>query len=140
MLINFIRRLFTNIIQYKPRITPMYKIAEALGWEPVVGVQVSSYCPVHMSNFIELDPPSQAMIEQGLSQQRMWVRSIPTAEVGSDPDVLKSASPKGADVDAAARIHTEEMNEVIVVAGKEVDRASGKAVAIVTSWKASHNV
>jgi len=111
-----IKRLFLEM-PYKPRITAIYKIAEALGWDTIVGVQ--------------------AMIEQGLAQQRMWLRSIPTVEVGSDPSVLKSASLGGVDVDAAARVHTEKMDEVVVPPGIEVDRGSGKAAAEVSLWKIS---
>ncbi len=64
----------------------------------------------------------QAMIEQGLAQQRMWFTGIPTVEAGSDGSVL---SPE---IEAAARKLAEEMTDVTVI-GKEINRAEGKEAA-----------
>lgn len=75
------------------------------------------------------------MIEQALAQQRMWLRSVPTVEVGSDPDALKRAGPEGGDVEAEARALTEGMEDVPAPAAKEVDRAAGRAPAVVSAWK-----
>ncbi|THH16784.1 hypothetical protein EW146_g3902 [Bondarzewia mesenterica] len=70
------KRLFLEMA-YKPRNTPMLRIAAAHGWEPIDGVQ--------------------AMIEQGYAQQRMWARGDTSVQVGSDPSIL------GPEIEAAAR-------------------------------------
>lgn len=53
---------------YKPLHTPLLRIASAHGWDTIVGLE--------------------AMVEQGLAQQRMWVTGDPGAGVGSDESVL----------------------------------------------------
>lgn len=53
----------------------------------------------------------------------MWKTGIATVEVGSDVSIL------GLEVDNAARSFVENLKD-IVVSTKEVDRASGKEVAI----------
>lgn len=64
------------------------------------------------------------MIEQGLAQQRMWYAHTPTVQVGSDSGIL------GPRVDLSAREVAENAPD-IVLAGAEVDRASGKESAAV---------
>ncbi len=82
---------------YKPRLTPLLRIAGARGWATVGGVQ--------------------AMIEQGLAQQRMWlVGSVEDAVACGGPDIL------GAEVEERVRRLVEEMVDVVVT-GVEVDRA-----------------
>ncbi|KAK0203155.1 hypothetical protein DFS33DRAFT_1345323 [Desarmillaria ectypa] len=93
-----IKRIFLEM-PYKPRRTPMLQIAEATGWHVINGVQ--------------------AMIEQGLAQQRMWYSGIATVEAGSDTTILSK------EIEDSARQFAEEMKE-IVVHDKEVDRAAGK--------------
>lgn len=88
-------RLFLDMA-YKPRLTPMLRIASALGWTPIDGVQ--------------------AMIEQGLAQERMWKAGDASVEVGSDKDGL------GAKIDELARAHVEEMKDIIVTE-EEIDLA-----------------
>jgi hypothetical protein len=44
------------------------QIATALGWHPIIGIE--------------------AMIEQGLAQQRMWARGDASVEVGCDEGIL----------------------------------------------------
>jgi hypothetical protein len=60
---------------YKPRITPLLQIATALGWHPVGGIN--------------------AMIEQGLAQQRMWRAGDASLETGCsdllDPETERRA-------------------------------------------------
>ncbi|KAF9455851.1 hypothetical protein BDZ94DRAFT_1230489 [Collybia nuda] len=94
------KRLFLEMA-YKPRSTPMLQVAIAHGWHGIDGVQ--------------------AMIEQGLAQQRMWYTSTPTLEVGSDQRILGHA-------DLPARNICENMGDVAVV-GSELDRAAGKGPA-----------
>ncbi|KAJ7579171.1 hypothetical protein C8J56DRAFT_1006758 [Mycena floridula] len=91
-----LKRLFLEM-PYKPRRTPILQMAEALGWTAIVGVQ--------------------AVIEQGLAQQRMWLTSNASIDVGSDASLV----PK--DVDEAARKFVEEMQDVIVTE-KEIDKAT----------------
>ncbi|KAK0440926.1 uncharacterized protein EV420DRAFT_1580945 [Desarmillaria tabescens] len=93
-----IKRIFLEM-PYKPRRTPMLQIAEATGWHVINGVQ--------------------AMIEQGLAQQRMWYSGIATVEAGSDTTILSK------EIEDSARQFAEEMKEIIVH-DKEVDRAAGK--------------
>ena len=82
---------------YKPRLTPILRIAAARGWATVGGVQ--------------------AMIEQGLAQQRMWLLgSVDDAVACGGPEIL------GAEVEERVRRLVEEMVDV-VVSGVEVDRA-----------------
>ncbi|KAJ7497014.1 hypothetical protein FB451DRAFT_1120135 [Mycena latifolia] len=78
------KRLFLEMA-YKPRITPMLKIAAAHGWDPIDGIQ--------------------AMIEQGYAQQRMWARQDPSIEVGCDPSIL------GPEIERAARELAMSMKE-----------------------------
>ncbi|THH18824.1 hypothetical protein EW146_g2235 [Bondarzewia mesenterica] len=78
------KRLFLEMA-YKPRNTPMLRIAAAHGWEPIDGVQ--------------------AMIEQGYAQQRMWARGDTSVQVGSDPSIL------GPEIEAAARELAINMSE-----------------------------
>lgn len=59
------------------------------------------------------------MIEQGLSQQRMWYTSDPTFKVGSDISILGEAAER------SARDLCESMKD-IVVAYEEVDNAAGE--------------
>lgn len=77
----------------------MLQIVEAMGWHGLNGIQ--------------------AMIEQGLAQQRMWQTGQATVEAGSDSSILPP------EIEAAARKLADEMTDV-VVNGKEVDRAEGK--------------
>jgi shikimate 5-dehydrogenase len=95
------KRLFLEM-PYKPRITPMLQIATAHGWHPIIGIE--------------------AMIEQGLAQQRMWARGDASVEVGCDASIL------GEDVDAVARQWVANMDD-IVVTEVEVNRADGKEAA-----------
>lgn len=82
---------------YKPRLTPLLRIAGAHGWAKVGGVQ--------------------AMIEQGLAQQRMWaVGSVDDAVACGGPEILGEA------VERRVRRLVERMEDV-VVSGAEVDRA-----------------
>ncbi|KJA25518.1 hypothetical protein HYPSUDRAFT_37513 [Hypholoma sublateritium FD-334 SS-4] len=82
---------------YKPRLTPLLRLAGARGWATVGGVQ--------------------AMIEQGLAQQRMWA-------VGSVEDAIACGGPEilGEKVEGQVRALVEGMADV-VVGGVEVDRA-----------------
>lgn len=80
----------------------MLQIVEAMGWHGLNGIQ--------------------AMIEQGLAQQRMWQTGQATVEAGSDSSILPP------EIEAAARKLADEMTDV-VVNGKEVDRAEGKEAA-----------
>ncbi|KAJ7147641.1 hypothetical protein C8R43DRAFT_1108294 [Mycena crocata] len=100
------QRLFLEM-PYKPLHTTMFKVAAAHGWYAIDGVQ--------------------AMIEQGLAQQRMWLRGVASVAVGSDPSIL------GETLEAAARQNTRDRltapspNVIIAAAVKaEVDRAEGK--------------
>ncbi|KAF8067932.1 hypothetical protein FPV67DRAFT_1165571 [Lyophyllum atratum] len=97
------RRIFLEKA-YKPRLTPMLQIAIAHGWHGVDGVQ--------------------AMIEQGLAQQRMWFMSSPTIQVGSDPQIL------GPELEQSARELCEKMGDVVVI-GEEVDKAVGEDAAMI---------
>lgn len=82
---------------YKPRLTPLLRIAGWWGWTTVGGVQ--------------------AMIEQGLAQQRMWaVGSVDDAVACGGPEILGEA------VERRVRRLVERMEDV-VVSGAEVDRA-----------------
>ncbi|KAF8997717.1 hypothetical protein BDQ17DRAFT_1309570 [Cyathus striatus] len=90
------KRIFLEM-PYKPRNTPMLQLAKWKGWDGVDGIQ--------------------AMIEQGLAQQRMWYTSTPTLAIGSDTSVLSFS------VERAARALCENMPEV-VVDGVEIDRAT----------------
>ncbi len=89
------RRIFLDMA-YKPRLTPMLRIASALGWQDVGGVQ--------------------AMIEQGLAQQRMWKAGEATEQVASG-DGLSD------EVERKARELVENMKDVVGV-GVEVDRSA----------------
>lgn len=90
-----ITRLFLDMA-YKPRLTPMLRIAAALGWDTIDGIQ--------------------AMIEQGLAQERMWRAGDASVEVGSDQEGL------GKTIDALARDMVEKMKDIIVTE-TEVDLA-----------------
>ncbi|KAG6910710.1 hypothetical protein DXG01_008240 [Tephrocybe rancida] len=89
------RRIFLEMA-YKPRITPMLKVALAHGWHGLDGVQAS--------------------VEQGLAQQRMWYLSDPTLRAGSDRSVFD------VEMEISTRALGESMTDVIP-AGVEVDRA-----------------
>ncbi|KAJ6621461.1 hypothetical protein B0H10DRAFT_2432278 [Mycena sp. CBHHK59/15] len=97
------QRLFLEM-PYKPLETTMYKVAAAHGWYVIDGVQ--------------------AMIEQGLAQQRMWLRGVATVTVGSDSSITGEA------LEAAARQATRDRlttpSAGTVSASVEVDWAEGK--------------
>ncbi|KAJ7230402.1 hypothetical protein GGX14DRAFT_344185 [Mycena pura] len=103
------RRLFLEM-PYKPVETTMYKVAAAHGWHVIDGVE--------------------AMIEQGLAQQRMWARGAASIAVGSDASIL------GVDLEAAARKYTRDQlvtSPVSMAAIEtEVDRAAGKDGAVLS--------
>ncbi|KAH8088210.1 hypothetical protein HD553DRAFT_348725 [Filobasidium floriforme] len=88
-------RLFLDMA-YKPRLTPLLKIGSALGWQTIGGIQ--------------------AMIEQGLAQQRMWKVGSASLEVACDKTLL------GDDTERKARELVENMKD-ITVTELEVDRA-----------------
>ncbi|CAK9784198.1 Aminoacid dehydrogenase-like protein [Cutaneotrichosporon oleaginosum] len=88
-------RIFLDMA-YKPRLTPLLKIAAALGWQDVGGVQ--------------------AMIEQGLAQQRMWKMGSSSVAVASDESILDAETCR------KARVFVENMTD-IVPTEPEVDRA-----------------
>ncbi|GLB38971.1 putative the AROM polypeptide catalyzes 5 consecutive enzymatic reactions in prechorismate polyaromatic amino acid biosynthesis [Lyophyllum shimeji] len=96
------KRIFLEMA-YKPRLTPMLQVAMAHGWHAVDGIQ--------------------AMIEQGLAQQRMWYMSSSSLQVGSDPHIFS------AELEKSVRELCEGMGDV-VVDGEEVDRATGKESAV----------
>ncbi|KAF5388882.1 hypothetical protein D9757_005595 [Collybiopsis confluens] len=98
-----IKRLFLEMA-YKPRITPMLKVAMAHGWDGVDG--------------------TNAMVEQGFAQQRMWLRGDASAETGSDPEIL------GLDIEQKAREFVLNVGDVPVTEA-EVDRAANIAAASV---------
>jgi len=85
---------------YKPRLTPFLRIAGALNWTTVGGVQ--------------------AMIEQGLAQQRMWLVGDVSDEVASGDG--PSGSVLGEELERMAREMVEGMQD-IAVSESEVDRA-----------------
>ncbi|KAL0577738.1 hypothetical protein V5O48_004232 [Marasmius crinis-equi] len=95
------RRLFLEMA-YKPRVTPMLKVAAAHGWEVIEGIQ--------------------AMIEQGYAQQRMWATGDASAVTGSDPSIL------GYYIERKARDLVVNMNDIIV-SEIEVDRAAERLAA-----------
>jgi quinate dehydrogenase len=74
----------------------MLRIASALGWQDVGGVQ--------------------AMIEQGLAQQRMW-------KAGDASELVASGDGLSEDVERMARELVENMKDVVPV-GVEVDRSA----------------
>lgn len=88
-------RLFLDMA-YKPRLTPLLKIGSALGWQTIGGIQ--------------------AMIEQGLAQQRMWKVGSASLEVACDKTLL------GEETERKARELIENMKD-ITVTELEVDRA-----------------
>lgn len=92
-------RIFLDMA-YKPRMTPLLKIASALGWQDVGGIQ--------------------AMIEQGLAQQRMWKMGSPSVAVASDVSLLDAETVR------KAREFVENMKD-IVPTEPEVDRSKVKA-------------
>jgi quinate dehydrogenase len=98
----------------------MLQVAIAHGWHGIDGVQVRPKPSQSRSGF-GTNSVSQAMIEQGLAQQRMWYTSVPTIEVGSDHNILGH-------VDLPARNICETMGDVVLV-GEEIDRADGKDFA-----------
>ncbi|KAG6856926.1 hypothetical protein H0H87_012177 [Tephrocybe sp. NHM501043] len=89
------RRIFLEMA-YKPRLTPMLKVAMAHGWHGLDGVQAS--------------------IEQGLAQQRMWYLSDPSLQAGSDRSVFDL------EMEISTRTLGETMPDIIPV-GVETDRA-----------------
>jgi quinate dehydrogenase len=88
------KRIFLDMA-YKPRLTPLLRIASALGWQDVGGVQ--------------------AMIEQGLAQSRMWKARNASVEVACGDGL-------GEHIDRKARELVEGMADVVVTE-VEVDRA-----------------
>lgn len=88
-------RIFLDMA-YKPRLTPLLKICTALSWTPVGGIE--------------------AMIEQGLAQQRMWKAGSASLEVACDKNAL------GAETERKARELVMNMKD-ITSAELEVDRA-----------------
>ena len=88
------QRIFLDMA-YKPRLTPMLRIASALGWQDVGGVQ--------------------AMIQQGLAQQRMW-------KAGDASESVASGDGLSEEVENKARELIENMKDVVVT-GPEVDRS-----------------
>ncbi|KAJ4483741.1 hypothetical protein J3R30DRAFT_3402375 [Lentinula aciculospora] len=91
-----IKRLFLEMA-YKPRITPMLKVAMAHGWDGIDG--------------------TNAVVEQGFAQQRMWLRGDASVEVGSDPAILSSF------IEQKARLLVAKMEDVIVKEA-EADKAA----------------
>ncbi|KAJ3827468.1 shikimate dehydrogenase substrate binding domain-containing protein [Lentinula raphanica] len=81
------KRLFLEMA-YKPRITPMLKVALAHGWDGIDG--------------------TNAVVEQGFAQQRMWLKGDPSADVGSDPNILGPA------IERKARDLITNMGDVLV--------------------------
>lgn len=88
-------RLFLDMA-YKPRLTPLLQIGSALGWQTIGGIQ--------------------AMIEQGLAQQRMWKVGSASLEVACDKTLL------GEETESKARELIENMKD-ITPTELEVDRA-----------------
>ncbi|THU89351.1 hypothetical protein K435DRAFT_761179 [Dendrothele bispora CBS 962.96] len=95
------KRLFLEMA-YKPRLTPMLQVATAHGWEPIVG--------------------TEAMLEQGYAQQRMWIRGDPSMATGSDPTIL------GEEVEKRAADLIAGLGD-IVVKEAEIDRAASIGAA-----------
>lgn len=87
-------RLFLDMA-YKPRLTPLLQIAGALGWQPIGGIE--------------------AMIEQGLAQQRMWLKGSVEMQVACDSSLL------GAETERKARELVLNMTD-IKVERAELDR------------------
>jgi len=96
------RRIFLEMA-YKPRLTPMLQVAIAHGWHGVDGIQ--------------------AMIEQGLAQQRMWYKTNHSLETGSDSTIFKE------ELERSARHLSENMGDVVEV-GEEIDRARNVDAAV----------
>ncbi|KAG8723847.1 hypothetical protein FRC09_001490 [Ceratobasidium sp. 395] len=94
------QRLFLDMA-YRPRNTPLLQIAGALNWEPIGGVQ--------------------AMIEQGLAQNRMWQAGNASVEVACGDSI-------GEDVMSKAREFVENMPDIVVV-GQEHDHAQDSVTA-----------
>ncbi|KAJ6568395.1 hypothetical protein DFH09DRAFT_1155276 [Mycena vulgaris] len=102
------RRLFLEM-PYKPLETTMYKVAAAHGWYVIDGVQ--------------------AMIEQGLAQQRMWLRGVASVAVGSDSSITGAALEDAARRDTLDRL-TAPSPAIAEAVKTEVDRAEGKESAV----------
>ncbi|KAE9408667.1 hypothetical protein BT96DRAFT_913807, partial [Gymnopus androsaceus JB14] len=88
------KRLFLEMA-YKPRITPMLKVAMAHGWDGIDG--------------------TNAMVEQGYAQQRMWLAGDASVETGSDPKIL------GPVIEQKARDLIANLGDVVVKEA-EVDK------------------
>lgn len=88
-------RIFLDMA-YKPRRTPLLKIASALGWQIVGGIQ--------------------AMIEQGLAQQRMWKMGTASVAVASDESLIDAETVR------KARDLVENMKDIVSTV-PEVDRS-----------------
>lgn len=88
-------RIFLDMA-YKPRMTPLLRMASALGWQDVGGVE--------------------AMIEQGLAQQRMWMMGSASVAVASDESLLDAETVR------KARELIANLKD-IVAAEPEVDRS-----------------
>ncbi|ESK93683.1 pentafunctional arom polypeptide [Moniliophthora roreri MCA 2997] len=95
------KRLFLEMA-YKPRLTPMLKVAAAHGWEPIDG--------------------TKAMIEQGYAAQRMWATGNASSVIGSDPTIL------GPEIEQQARELIDNMTDIIVKE-VEVDKAANSQAA-----------
>ncbi|KAJ7709014.1 hypothetical protein B0H17DRAFT_1031486 [Mycena rosella] len=102
------QRLFLEM-PYKPLETTIYKVAAAHGWYVIDGVQ--------------------AMIEQGLAQQRMWLRGVASVAVGSDSTVLGEALEEAARRETRDRL-TAPSPAAAQAFKAEVDRAEGKESAV----------
>ncbi|KAJ7498079.1 hypothetical protein B0H11DRAFT_1856633 [Mycena galericulata] len=104
------QRLFLEM-PYKPLQTMMYKVASAHGWYAIDGIQ--------------------AMIEQGLAQQRMWLRATASVTVGSDSSITGEALEESARQNTRRRLRTPESDPTAAQAVEvEVDRAEGRESAI----------
>ncbi|KAJ6580848.1 hypothetical protein B0H19DRAFT_1251131 [Mycena capillaripes] len=102
------QRLFLEM-PYKPLETTMYKVAAAHGWYVIDGIQ--------------------AMIEQGLAQQRMWLRGVASVAVGSDSSITGAALELSARKDTRERLTAPSPAIMDAIKG-EVDRAEGKESAV----------
>ncbi|KAJ7609026.1 hypothetical protein FB45DRAFT_762677, partial [Roridomyces roridus] len=76
---------------------------------------------------------SQAMIEQGFAQQRMWLRGVASVTVGSDPVILgKQLEDDARRATRAFLTDSTTRDATAVGVGKEVDRAEGREAAVST--------
>ncbi|KAJ7173446.1 hypothetical protein C8R46DRAFT_991235 [Mycena filopes] len=103
------RRLFLEM-PYKPLETTMYKVAAAHGWHVIDGIE--------------------AMIEQGLAQQRMWLRGSASVVIGSDSSITGAALEESARRDTRRRLLAQDPLEAVEAIKGEVDRAEGQEAAV----------